>query len=87
MTIEIMGVLASVYLASILVTFFVTKKSGDSQIKQFNSLGAAVKAANGRSRQAESDIEDISTKVQASQAQFNRFSISVIGAVGSVSRL
>jgi len=76
MTIEIMAVLAGVYLVSILVTFFVTKKLGDSKIKQFNTLRAAVKAAKEKSKQAESDLQEMNTKVQASQAQFNSLDLA-----------
>lgn len=76
MTIEIMALLVGVYLVSILVTFFVTKKLGDKKIKQFKTLRTAINAAKEESKQAEGDLKDITSKVQASQAEFNSLDLA-----------
>lgn len=75
MTIEIMAVLAGVYVVSILFVFFVTKKIGDSKIKEFQTLRAAVKDANEKAKEAEFALQDINAKVQDSQATFNELNL------------
>lgn len=75
MTIEIMAVLAGVYVVSILFVFFVTKKIGDSKIKGFQTLRAAVKDANEKAKEAEFALQDINAKVQDSQAKFNELNL------------
>lgn len=75
MTIEIMAVLAVVYVVSILFVFFVTKKIGDSKIKEFQTLRAAVKDANEKAKEAEFALQDINAKVQDSQTTFNELNL------------
>ena len=72
MTIEIMAMLAGVYVVSLLLVYLLAKKIADGRVKEFRSLRVAVKAANEEKKGAESDLREVQVKVSASRAAYNK---------------